>query len=45
MGQEVEVRLVEANPVTGSLAFQLMQGVPAQPSARARQTRKRSRFR
>ncbi len=45
LGQEVEVRLAEANAVTGSLAFQLMQGVPAQPSGRARQSGKRSRFR
>ncbi len=27
LAQEVEVKLAEANPVTGSLAFQLMQGV------------------
>lgn len=45
LGQEVEVRLAEANAVTGSLAFQLMQGVPAQPVGRARQSGKRSRFR
>jgi len=44
LGQEVEVRLAEANAVAGSLAFQLMQGVPAQPSGRARQVGKRSRF-
>jgi ribonuclease R len=45
LGEEVEVRLSEANPVTGSLAFQLMQGVPAQPSSRVRHSGKRSRFR
>jgi ribonuclease R len=45
LGQEVEVRLAEANAVTGSLAFQIMQGVPARPSGRARQSGKRSRFR
>jgi ribonuclease R len=45
LGQEVEVRLAEANAVTGSLAFQIMQGVPAQPVGRARQSGKRSRFR
>ena len=45
LAQQVEVRLSEANPVTGSLAFQLMQGVPAGISGRAGQSGKRSRFR
>jgi ribonuclease R len=30
LAQEVEVRLAEANPVTGGLLFQIMQGVPPQ---------------
>ncbi len=36
LAQTVEVRLSEANPVTGGLVFQLMQGVPHAGSGRRR---------
>jgi ribonuclease R len=37
LGQEVEARLAEATPRTGSLVFHLMQGAPASRSGRAGQ--------
>jgi ribonuclease R len=45
LAQEVEVRLAEANPVTGGLVFRLMHGVPVRPAGRAGRLGKRSRFR
>lgn len=45
LAQEVEVRLAEANPVTGGLVFRLMQGIPVRPTRRAGLLGKRSRFR
>ena len=44
LAQEVEVRLAEASPVTGSLVFHILQGTPDRPSGR-RQTGKRPRSR
>ncbi len=43
--QEVEVRLREANPITGGLVFQLMQGVPERRRRSTRPSGKRSRLR
>ncbi|HEX5326298.1 MAG TPA: RNB domain-containing ribonuclease, partial [Acetobacteraceae bacterium] len=45
LAQPVEVRLAEANPVTGGLVFQLMQGIPARASGRVEHSGKRSRSR
>jgi ribonuclease R len=41
LGQAVEVRLAEASPVTGGLAFQLMQGSPRPNGGRRRSRRSR----
>jgi ribonuclease R len=32
LGQQVEVRLAEASPVTGGLVFHVMQGAPSRPA-------------
>jgi ribonuclease R len=45
LAQEVEVRLAEANAVTGSMAFQLMQGVPGRGAGRVGTSQKRSQRR
>ena len=45
LGQEAEVRLAEANAATGSLMFQLMQGILSRPSSRGGQVGYRSRHR
>jgi hypothetical protein len=34
LAQDVEVRLVEATPVTGGLVFHIMQGVPERKRSR-----------
>lgn len=43
LGQAVEVRLKEANPVTGGLVFEVLQGVPDRSVRRGRRTGRRSR--
>jgi ribonuclease R len=45
LGQEVEVRLAEATPITGGLVFQIMQGIPSRPSFRDGHVGHRSRRR
>ncbi len=43
LGQAVDVRLKEANPVTGGMVFEVLQGVPDQSVRRARRTGRRLR--
>ncbi len=43
LGQAVEVRLKEANPVTGGLVFEVLQGVPDKSVRRGGRTGRRSR--
>lgn len=43
LGQMVDVRLKEANPVTGGLVFEVLQGMPDKAVGRARRTGRRSR--
>jgi len=43
LGQPMDVRLKEANPVTGGLVFEVLQGVPGKSAGRAGRTGRRKR--